>query len=172
MRIATCLAVASVMLVGTIARAQSGGNDFSRVPDFSRYKTYAWVRGINLDDETNHTRIVQAIEAQLASKGLRRVESTDRADVLVAYHARFDRGVQFRAFSSGWDSYRPGAVSYPASAEEFRLGTIAVDIVDARTETLVWRGMASGEVDVTANSGQQEKGIKRAAAKVFKNYPS
>ena len=55
--------------------------------------------------------------------------------------------------------------------EEILIGTLAVDMVDARTKTIVWRGMASKEVDVKASPERRERNINKAAQKLFDNYP-
>ena len=47
--------------------------------------------GSNLRDEFNHKRIVSAIDAQLTAKGLTPVAAGANPDVLVAYHAAFDK---------------------------------------------------------------------------------
>ena len=51
------------------------------------------------------------------------------------------------------------------------MGTLVVDLVNARTNTIVWRGVASKDIDLKASPQQREKSIHRTAAKLFKNYP-
>lgn len=51
MTFATSLGVA---LLGTMALAQRVSYDYDRAVDFARFRTYAWVRGTNLNDELNH----------------------------------------------------------------------------------------------------------------------
>lgn len=172
MRKTTFVTTTLLALLTTIALAQNVTYDFDRAANFSKFKTYAWVRGTNVDDQLNHTRIVNAVDAQLASKGLTRVDASANADVLVAYHASFDTNLRINGFSSGWGGYRFGGNrSGTATAEEFMIGTLAVDMVDATTKTIVWRGMATKEIDVKANAAKRDKNINKAAEKMFKNYP-
>ena len=172
MRFAMFATAASLTLLGTIALAQEVTYDFDKATNFSRFKSYAWVRGTVLNDEFNHSRIVNAVNAQLASKGLTKVETSANPDVLVAYHASFDRDLEITGFSSGWGGYRfPGNRSGSARTAEILIGTLAVDIVDATTRTIVWRGLATKEVDVKADPEKREKNINRAAEKLFRNYP-
>jgi hypothetical protein len=173
MRIKTFITTAGAAAwLGTIAFAQTVTFDYDRAADFSKFKTYTWVRGTNLDDQLNHARIVRAVDAQLASRGFVRSETSATADVLVAYHASFDKNLQINGFSSGWGGYRFGGNrSGTANVEEILVGTLAVDVVDARTKTIVWRAMATKEVDVKANPDRREKNINRAAEKLFKSYP-
>ena len=100
--------------------------------NFSRFKTYTWVRGTNLTDELNHNRVVNAIDSQLVSKGITKIESGASPDLLVAYHASFDKDLQITGFSSGWGGYRfAGTRTGTARAEEILVGTLGVDLVDA-----------------------------------------
>ena len=172
MRCVSGVTIGSLVLLGAVAFAQNVAYDFDRAADFSRFRTYAWVRGTILNDEFNHQRIVRAVDAQLMSRGLARVRTSEHPDVLVAYHATFDRNLQIKGFSSGWGGYRFGGTrSGSAIAEEILIGTLAVDLVDATTNTIVWRGIATREVDVNASPDKREKHINKAAAKLFRNYP-
>ena len=74
MRIATLTTSVGLMLLATMALAQTISFDYDRGANFSSYQTYAWTRGTELTDELNHARVVRAIEGRLATKGLRQVE--------------------------------------------------------------------------------------------------
>lgn len=172
MRNQTLAIALALTLLGTITLAQSVTYDFDKATDFSKFKTYTWVRGTNLSDQLNHQRIVNAVDTQLAAKGLAKADTTPNADLLVAYHASFDRDLQINGFSSGWGGYRfGGSRSGTARAEEILVGTLVVDVVNAQTKTIVWRGTASKEVDVNAKPETRDKNINKAADKLFKNYP-
>jgi hypothetical protein len=170
MRIATVIGTISLALLGRTAFAQDVAYDYDKTTDFSRFRTYAWVRGHALSDELNHKRIVTAVDSQLASRHLRPAQPGETPDLLVAYHASFDRDLQISA--SGWGGYRiGGSRSGSARAEEIVRGTLVVDLVDASTRTIVWRGVATRDVDLQASPEKREKNINKAAAKLFKHYP-
>ena len=172
MRIATFATAVGLTLLGTIALAQSVTYDFDRTANFSRLRTYAWTRGTELGDELNHARVVRSIESQLAAKGLSRVEPSAHPDALVAYHSTFDKNLQINAFSSGFAGPRFGGLrSGTATTQEVVTGTLVVDVMDAGTRAIVWRGIASGELDPAAKPEKREKNVNKAAAKIFENYP-
>jgi hypothetical protein len=172
MRITTAATVIGLALLGTMTLAQNITYDFDRTAPFARFKTYAWVKGTPVNDQLNDKRIVSAIDAQLAAKGFTKMAEPEKADVLVAYHASFDKNLQINGFSSGFGGYRlGGSRSGRATVDEIVVGTIAVDLVEAANKTIVWRGLASGEVDTHAKPEKRERTIQRAAAKLFKNYP-
>lgn len=170
MRLATSLA--AVALLGTITFAQNITYDFDSTANFSRFRTYAWIMGTSVPDALNHQRVVAAISAQLGAKGLTRIDREANPDLYVAYHASFDRDLQITGFGSGWGGYRlPGSRSGSARAEEILKGTLLVDIMDTRTQVIVWRGIAANDINVQAKPEEREKNINKAAAKMFKNYP-
>lgn len=171
MRIRAYLTVIGVALLGTIAVAQSVTYDYDRAVNFSKFRTYAWVRGTVLQDELNHARVVRAIDTQLESKGLFRVDSEREADVLVAYHGNFDENVQITGFSNGYGLPRFRSVSGTATAHKVVSGTLIVDLMDARTRSIVWRGLAERDLDPSAKPEKRDKNISKATEKIFKHYP-
>ena len=168
MRIATI--ITAVVLLGTITFAQSINYDFDKTANFAGFKTYAWVPGAAVPDRLNNERIVAAINSQLALKRLQEVDRQGNPDLLVAYHAAFDRDREVTGFSNGWGGFRDPA-SGVARTNEIVTGTLIVDLVDARTRTVVWRGIVSKDINPGAKPEQREKSINRATEKLFKNYP-
>ena len=171
MRETILVATVGLILTST-ASAQSITWDYDRLTDFSRMKTYTWAAGTELEDQLNHKRIIAAVDAQLAAHGLARVESAGTGpDLLVAYHATFDRNVRINAYSTGFAYRFVGSRSTTANVEEILKGTLIVDLIDARTKTIVWRGIASKEIDVRADPAKRDRNINRAAEKLFNRYP-
>lgn len=167
--IAALVSTAGLAIMATTAQAQTVSYDYDRTADFSQLRTYAWVPGSNLRDELNHKRIVDAIDAQMAARGIVRVDQTEHPDMLIAYHAAFNTNLEINGFSSGPVGYRWGRSS--ARVEEVVMGTLAVVMLDADTRGLLWRGIATREVDVNANPEKRTKNINKAIDKLFKTYP-
>ena len=102
MRIATFATTFGLAVLGTIALAQSVTYDYDRAANFSSYKAYAWTRGTELTDELNHARVVRGVDSRLVAKGLTRVEPSANPDVLVAYHASFEKNLEISGSTHGW----------------------------------------------------------------------
>lgn len=170
MRIATMVGTAGLALFSSSAMAQEISYDFDRSANFSSIKTYAWVTGHTVKDDLNHKRIVAAIDAQLAAKGLGKVEQSANPDVLVAYHVGFARDLQISGYGSTWGGPRSRPIS--ARAEQVTVGTLAVDLRDAKTKSVIWRSSATRDVDADASPEKRDKNLNKAAEKMFEHYPA
>ena len=51
------------------------------------------------------------------------------------------------------------------------VGQLAVDMYDSANKDLVWRGVASKTLSPKVKPDKQEKNLKKAVAKLLKNYP-
>lgn len=172
MRMTAMLTAAFGLFVAAQAGAQSVTYDFDKSASFGAFKTYSWAKGTPVADSFNHERIVSALDAQLAAKGLVKAAEGQAADVVVAYHAMFDENVQITGFASGWGGFGFGGTrSGSARAEKILVGTLVVDVVDPKTKSIAWRGVATKEIDPKAKPEKRDKEIQRVAGKLFKNYP-
>jgi hypothetical protein len=164
--------VFAVMCLGTIVLAQQVSVDFDRSADFSKFRTFAWAKGTPVADAFNHKRIVNAIEQQLTGKGLANVTMQTPPDLIVAYHASFDRDLQITGWGSGdYGPFYGAGRSMSARAQQVVVGTLVIDLSDAATSAMVWRGMAASDLNPAASAERRDKSVNKAVAKLFKNYP-
>jgi hypothetical protein len=162
----------TLTLCASIAFGQNVTFDFDKRFDFRSVRTFAWVPGRAPLDTFNDQRVVAAVDDQLVSRRILPVGLAGRPDVLVAYHASFDRDLEITGFSTGWGGYRfPGPRSGVARTEEIVTGTLIVDVIDARTKTIVWRGTARKEIKTSASPEARSANIAKATAKMFRSFP-
>ena len=137
--------LASALFVAGCATTRIG--TFVATPfDAGRYFAYDWgprdalpTGDARLDNNAIfRDHVTGAIDRGLADKGLVRRESSAPPDLLVHYHATVER----RLVVHGVDRSGSASPNYaePSQVEQFDAGTLVVDLVDARTNTLVWRG--------------------------------
>ena len=157
------LAIVCACLIPMAAAAQKVSVDYDKEADFSKLKTYAWQSGQPALNSLIHKRIVNAIDGQLASKGWTKTESAPNA--IVVYYAAVDQQRQFNAWGSGPRWSGNGTVK----EETILIGQLVVDIYEASTEQLLWRGFASDTA--TDNPAKNEKKMNQAVAKLFKQFP-
>jgi len=68
----------------------------------------------------------------------------------------------YRGFAGGWGGAQIDSV-------EVRKGILVIDLVDARRNALVWRGVAEGAID-DADANEPGPAIERAVAEVFAGF--
>lgn len=147
--------------------------------DFDTVKTFAWQSTPDTSLENinpfMHSRVVSSIEYRLTSSGLTEVASNP--DVYVTYHTESTDKVRLQSDSfgygfggygmGGWGYYGYGAagpVSTTTRVIEYEEGTLIVDVWDADTKTLVFRGAVTR---VFSESPQKaEKQVDKAIDKM------
>ena len=160
MRLRLLIPIACVLLV-TIAYAQKVTFDSNPSAPFASYKTYAWTQGTSTADSLMEQRIHEGVAAQLALKGLTPTNATP--DLFVATHAVTQDHPQLLVNGFGWGL---GGV---ASVENYTVGTLVVDLYDAKTRQMVWRGVATDSVSSKPQKNAER--INKAIEKMFAKYP-
>lgn len=167
-----------LILAATLSGALAGGcapltvNSFvERGVNLAEYRTYAWGPSDRL--ETGDPRLDNnpffdaavrgAVERRLAARGLERASAAP--DVLLHYHASV--GQQVLILGERRDGY-----CVDCKPEVYEAGTLVIDVVDARTNTLLWRGWAEGTIDrVIDDQKWMEETIARAVERILARYP-
>jgi hypothetical protein len=177
------MAAAMVLLACVSASAQDIRYNSMPGTDFSKYKTYKWVRipKVEYPNQILDSQIMQAIDAQLALKGLTKTES-DNADLYVGYQAAVSQEKQFNSYSNdmggwgygrwgGWGGYGGGMSTTTTTSSTINIGTLNVDIYDVAAKNQVWRGAATKTLGSGKDPAKVTKNLNKAMAKLFKKYP-
>jgi uncharacterized protein DUF4136 len=173
MQMKTWLPMLGLALTSATASAQKVTYDYDKATDFTKIRTYAWVHTREeVQDELNHKRIVAAVDSQLAAKGLTKVQEGGMADVLVAYGVGIDRNLEINGSSSDWGGplYR-GNRTGSARTQEVMTGTLVVAMADPETKSVIWRGVATKDLDQSASPEKRDKNLNKAVAKMLEKYP-
>ena len=171
--------IAAFVLAPALVTAQKVSFDYEKTANFAAFKTYAHKDGTKVGQQLIDDRIVAAIDTQLATKGLTKSEGSP--DVFVVYHVAFDKEKDISTYSSGYGGgYGPygwgwgggwGGTTTSTQVRDILVGTLVIDLADAKKGQLAWRGMGVKEVNTTANPEKRDKSINEAVKKIFKNYP-
>ena len=193
----TCRAMARtivlVILWMTMACAPSPkiGYDYDRSANFSAYHSYAWLSGDQektgdrrADSSAVDMRIRIAVGTQLRLKGYQALPD-GKPDFYVAYHIGlkdsspslstqyYSDGMAGQAFTRAADT-RSAGKSTPAANEpppSYLTGSLLIDIIDAASQKLVWRGSAAGEVDPGLTSQQRDERTKAIVQSILSQFP-
>ena len=161
------IAITGLLCLAALATAQEVTFDYDRSANFGAYKTYQWVDSANggAPNQLMDQHIRQAIDTQLVSKGLQRVESG--GDLQITYQAAIDQEKQFDGFGTGPRWYGSARVT----SSTIEIGKLVVDLIDPAKNQLVWRGAAEKTLDIKKDPEKNYKNLEKAMAKLFKNYP-
>ena len=146
--------------------------DYDRSVNFSGYKTFSWRDSGDIRNPLMAKRIESAVAGELEKKGLTRAAG-EEADLWVVAHPRLSKETQITSYNSGWGygwRYR-GARASTATIEQIPVGTLIVDLVDAKQKELVWRGTASDTLKPERTPEEREKALAKAVAEMFAKYP-
>jgi hypothetical protein len=176
------VALTALLLATVAAVAQDVRYNFDKNTDFSRFKTYKWVvlKDASKLDNLADQQVKDAVDAQLAAKGITKVDS-DSADLYIGYQAAVGQEKEYTSYNTGWGygggwgsgwygGGMGGGTTY-GSTSTIYTGQVAVDMYDSANKDLVWRGVASKTLDAKAKPEKRQKNLTKAMAKLFKNYP-
>jgi hypothetical protein len=186
------------------ARGQEVHYNYDRGANFQSYRTYQWVdaqrgpggpskadvptglsslpigpppmSGSNIqDDQLLDQDIRRAVDAQLAEKGLAKVDKG--GDLLVGYQANIheEKSINLSGTGSyGWWGGGPwggGLSSVQGQTSTIPIGTLVVGLYDSAKKQLIWRGDASKTVNLKKDPNKNYANLQKAMVKLFKNYP-
>jgi len=139
--------------------------------DFSKFKTYKWVRieGAEYPDQIVDQQIKQSIDSQLAGKGFTKSEN-DTADLYVGYQVSISQEKQWNAYGGGV-GWRMGGGMASATSSTLQIGTLAFDVYDQAGKQLVWKGTATKTLNPPKDPDKKQKNLDKGVAKLLKNFP-
>jgi len=150
-------------LTAGVVYAQHVNTDSDPAAPFATYKTYAWTPGTASAVSLTEQRIHDGVNAQLQGKGMTQVDSNP--NVFVATHVTTHTVPQVIADGFGPWGFGAGM----ATVQTYTEGSLIVDLYDATTRKMVWRGVATAAV-----SDKPEKNaakIDKSLMKMFQRYP-
>ena len=159
-----------VMLLGLMAvtaAAQSVQTDYDRNFRFSELKTFSFAhqRRAATDplasDMLNDGRIRNGLESQLTANGFRM--ETEKADFVITYYVTTKNKLNVQDYGYGpprWFGSRDIRVN------QYSEGTLMVDFIDAKSNQVIWRGRASGTLEMKG----VDKKISKSVEKLVKQF--
>ncbi len=174
-------AVASVVLLAACATGPQIMSQADPSTDFGQYKTWGFYSPIAMESSGYSNWMTERIRAdvrqQMDARGYRYAEADP--DLLVNFQGAIKDKTQvwndpMPTFGPYW-GYRSAYIGVPGwynqvDVEQYKEGTLTVDLVDARRNLMVWTGVAKGEVTDQAQAKQMTE-IDAAIAKIFAAYP-
>ena len=177
LRPATAAVVAFLAFFVTGCAPMAVSSHVQRGIDFARYHTYNWgpadalpTGDPRLDNNPFFKDHLQgAVERRLAARGWE-LSSSGNPDLLIHYHANISRRIDVNRVDQKYGFCYGDDCS--VHVMEYEGGTLVLDIVDARTNRVVWRGWAQNSVDgIIDNQDRMERMINEAVARMLERLP-
>jgi hypothetical protein len=159
------------VVLASASFAQHVKTDYDHSANFGQYKTYSWEK-VQTKDPLLIDRIKSAVNSTLAAKGWREVPSGGDAEVfamettqdrqtLDTFYDGFGGGRRWRGFGGFGDA--------TTTVETYKVGTLVIDLFDARTEKLIWRSSSSDTL--SDNADKNTKNLDKGVSKMFQHFP-
>jgi hypothetical protein len=185
MRLAKGSILVTFLLMAASAYGQDVRTNYMPGTDFSKYHTYAWVdevKGVprvgGQPDQILDTQVKQAVDSQMAAKGLAKVGDDGKPDLLVGYQLAIDREKQINGFGNGWGGYGGfggpwggGLSSFNATTSTINIGTFVLGMYDQAAKKLVWIGAAQHTIDPSKKQEKNQERLNKGAQKLLKDFP-
>ncbi|RQP14188.1 MAG: DUF4136 domain-containing protein [Chryseobacterium sp.] len=163
------IAAAAILTLGSCSPYMVK-SDYEQSVNFLRYRTYS-LRDSDLKiNDIDRGRVLTEIRRQLQMKGL---SEAANADLLVHVKASHKKVNDYYStpmrVGYGWGGFGWGFGVNRVFSDSYNRGTLEIDLVDARSNRLVWQGIGSGiNVD---NPRSKQKQIPEVVAEILKQYP-
>ena len=155
-------------LASAVTLGQTVSVNYNRSQSFSQYHTYTWASD-NTNQIQNSILAQQAksdIDTAMQAKGLQLVPESQNPDIILTASGGMKQQTSYsamgmRGFGGGMGTITP---------EQNVIGTMIVDLYDAKTKSLVWRGIAQNTL--TNNGNKNSQLVSKAVVKMFKQWPA
>ena len=189
------IALLGLALLLSACESMQVSHDFNPAVDFAQFRTWAWKdpavqyqpNNPMLKSDLTEQRIIQAVGSQLDQRGLRPVAAGGKPDLLVQTYLivanRQEQVVTNYGYGGPWGGpwgvYGGGPWGGywgPAAYNEtrnviYQVGTLQIDLTDAKDGRLVWRGSAEKVLNDSPTPQERSAAIREAVTKILNNYP-
>lgn len=179
-----------LILVGCAAGPQLRSNAAPGY-DFSQARTFAFFPEPSTNRAGYHSIVTQQLmfssRREMELRGLEFVDNPEAADLLINFHTQLDDRIRVRTVSDPWVNQRfwdhrngwyqpwPAHRNWPqpstrTEVQQTTEGSLNVDIIDARSNMLVWEGIATQRVTARTLNGIGPA-LDIAVHEIFSRFP-
>jgi hypothetical protein len=145
--------------------------DYDRNINFSKYRTFSIMKGNSSGNPLMDQRAAADVASALTSKGWKEAPAGE-AQTTVVVHAATKTKHSYQTFYDGWGGWRwrwGGFGQTQTFVTDYKVGTLVVDIFDAKTKEAIWHGFASDAL--SDNARDNAKATEQAVEKMFNTFP-
>ena len=163
--------IAIVISLAAISFAQETKTDYDRKANFAQYKTFSFEK-IQTKDPLWVDRITSAVSSALTAKGLTQIPSGGDISIIAIAMTKEQQTLDtfYDNFGGGWGwRWGGGFGESTTTTETYRIGTLVVDLFDANSKQLIWRGSESNAL--SDKSSKNIKNLDKGVEKLFREFP-
>lgn len=164
-------------------------SDYDKTVDFSTYKTYTYYGWSENSDKIltsfDKERIEKSFEDEFAKRGWTINQSN--GDATVSLYIVVDQKTSYSSYTDHYNNglyggmyasrfgYRygmgmgMGTSTTTTTENDYLVGTLIVDVFDAKTKKHIWQGIGKKTID--EDKSNREESIKAGVAKIMKAFP-
>lgn len=155
------------------AWAQDVKVDYDKAANFGTIKTFSLKIGTSWGNPISEKRVTDEITGDLTAKGWTAAPEGE-SDVQVVLNGATETKRTLNTFYSGTGGgyrYRGfgGTATATTTESQYTVGTLVMDIFDAKSKSLLWRGIAQDEL--SDKTDKNAKKLAKATDKLFKDFP-
>ena len=171
------------LLLAASCSSISTSHDFDPDAEFARLNSYSWrseskTGPATSDDKAGSPlvldRVRRAADGHLAAAGYTHVKNN--ADFLVVARTGSRERTRITQTPTGY-GYGAGHYGYrywddrSVDVYQYEEGSLVIDVVDAKTDKLLWHGVARSVVPDNPNPDEITKLVNEAVAALLKDFP-
>jgi hypothetical protein len=169
MKFARFLIASALLLASTSVLTEQVRSDYDHNVNFSQFHTYYWAK-VQTENPLWQARVEAAVDKDLQSKGWQRVNSGGQV-ALTAVGATHNQQ-QYQTF---YENLGPGwwwggfGTQATTTVQNYRTGTLVLDMYDAQNKHLIWRGTAADMLSDKPEKNQEK--LDKAVDKLLEHFP-
>jgi hypothetical protein len=167
----TAAILAITIFLAAVSFAQDIRTDYDRNADFSQYKTFSFEK-VQTEHPFWGDRVKSAVSAALTAKGLTEVPSDGDIAIIAIGMTKDQQTLDtfYENYANGWGwNWGGGYGEATTTPEIYSVGTLVVDLFDAKRKKLIWRGSETNALSV--QSSKSIKYFNKGVEKLFRQYP-
>jgi hypothetical protein len=157
-----------ITLLASLAFADHTAVDYDHHANFARSHNYSWGK-VQTANSIWDARVKEAINTQLAAKGWIQVRSGGEVTVMAVERTQVQQ--QTDTFYDGFGGRRffGGFGEATTTVQNYKIGTLVVEMYDTASKNLIWRGRSSDAL--LGNAEKNDKNMHKEVKKMFQHFP-
>ncbi|MBZ4334437.1 DUF4136 domain-containing protein [Corallococcus interemptor] len=150
-----------------------------RINDFH---TYAWLshpqqgNDSRINNDITSAQVTGAVDRDLQSRGYQKVDASENPDFLIGWQGAIDTRLSAETVDNYWGyPWDPFWGSYYGPSQtyvrQYDVGTLILDVVDAKEKKLVWRGTAQANLGDSPSAQANGEKIEKGVNKMLEKFP-